>query len=127
MWTNLTCRCSVAGSHTTSGTLTLLFAHLLQNPEILNRVVEELDAVLNELEGSIVPVNGLEAKLPYTMACVNENFRINPVFTMPLPREVMMCDGADIAGHVVPQGVCAPQTCPTLSRTARMKFGQNFS
>ena len=95
---------SVAGSHTTSGTLTLLFAHLLQNRDILSKVVDELDISLEDVDAGLVPINGLEAKLPYTMACINENFRLNPVFTMPLPRKVNTPGGAEIAGRVIPEG-----------------------
>ncbi|KAK6197122.1 hypothetical protein LQW54_010917 [Pestalotiopsis sp. IQ-011] len=93
----------VAGSHTTSGTLTLLFAHLLQNPRTMALVVDELDRELQDVQVDVVPIEGLEATLPYTMACINENFRINPVFTMPLPREVMAPEGADIDGHIIPR------------------------
>lgn len=50
-------------------------------------------------------IEGLEQSLPYTMACLQENFRINPVFTMPLPRKVAIPGGMDIDGHAVPQNV----------------------
>ncbi|KAI4596307.1 hypothetical protein KJ359_005436 [Pestalotiopsis sp. 9143b] len=99
-WVPLPC---VAGSHTTSGTLTLLFAHLLQNPRIMALVVDELHRELQDVQTDVVPIEGLEARLPYTMACINENFRINPVFTMPLPREVMAPEGANIDGYIVPR------------------------
>jgi cytochrome P450 len=94
----------VAGAHTTSGTLTLLFSHLLQNPEILKRVEAEIDEQVSD-SGAPVSINGLEQKLPYFMACVNENFRINPVFTMTLPRVVIAPEGTEIDGHWVPRGV----------------------
>lgn len=48
---------------------------------------------------------GIESKLPYTMACIKENFRISAVFTMPLPRLVTDPKGVDISGCHVPQGV----------------------
>jgi Cytochrome P450 len=97
--------CSVAGSHTTSGTLTLLFSHLLQNPSILKNVVEELDNNLSNKVDVAYPVDGLERNLTYTMACIQENFRINPVFTMPLMRRVTAKEGIIIDGHFVPRGV----------------------
>lgn len=97
--------CRVAGSHTTSGTLTLLFAHLLQNPDILKKVAAEIDKELSGVTEDTVPLKGLEAKLPYTMACVNENFRMNPVFSMPLPRKVIAEEGHVIDGRVIPGGV----------------------
>ena len=96
---------SVAGSHTTSGTLTLLFSHILQNPKVLERVVSEVDAQLGDVTSTIVPVEGLEAKMEYLMACLNENFRMNSVFTMPLERRVTAPTGFDIEGHHIPKGV----------------------
>ena len=65
-------------------------------------MVEELDVNLGDLDAATVSMNGLESKLPYTMACINENFRINSVFTMPLERAAMAPNGAQIGGHSVP-------------------------
>ncbi|KAF2092698.1 cytochrome P450 [Rhizodiscina lignyota] len=99
----------VAGSHTTSGTLTLLFYHLLHNPNIYKRLVAELDHELPVLEaGSVYPYTGLENRLPFTMACIRENFRRTPVFTMPLTRNVTKAEGLEIDGQIIPQGTtCA--------------------
>ncbi|KIW99464.1 uncharacterized protein Z518_11203 [Rhinocladiella mackenziei CBS 650.93] len=94
----------VAGSHTTSGTLTLLFSHLLRNPAILEKVVAEIDTNVCTSFGEPVQITGLEQCLPYSMACINENFRINPAFTMPLPRTVTAPAGTEIDGHWVPKG-----------------------
>ncbi|KAK0381052.1 hypothetical protein CLIM01_01628 [Colletotrichum limetticola] len=94
----------VAGSHTTSGTLTLLFSHILQNPAVRTKVVEEVDAAVDDVGSAIVPIKDLEAKLPYVMACLDENFRMNSVFTMPLEREVTAKEGFEIEGYVAPKG-----------------------
>ncbi|KAL4790966.1 cytochrome P450 [Aspergillus venezuelensis] len=96
----------VAGSHSTAGTLTLLFWHLIQNPDILEKVQDEILATLGSLpsDRTSYPISGLEASLPYTMACVRENFRINPVFTMPLWRKVGYPGGLEIGQHHIPQG-----------------------
>ena len=51
------------------------------------------------------PIQGLETSLSYTMACVRENFRMNPVFTMPLWRRVGYPSGVNIGDHHVPEGV----------------------
>ncbi|PLB42242.1 cytochrome P450 [Aspergillus candidus] len=94
----------VAGSHSTSGTLTLLFWHLVQNPEIMKLMYEEIHTVLGPLREDQIayPITGLEASLRYTMACVRENFRLNPVFTMPLWRRVGYPTGVDIGEHHIP-------------------------
>ncbi|KAF2993660.1 hypothetical protein E8E13_000303 [Curvularia kusanoi] len=109
----------VAGSHTTSGTLTLLFAHLLRSPTIMQKVLQELDSKLDGhgTKSYPYPIAGLEDRLPYTMACIQENFRINPVFTMPLPREVTAAEGMSIDGHSIPKGYLALiMSCTTLKR-----------
>ncbi|KGO39078.1 Cytochrome P450, E-class, group I [Penicillium expansum] len=96
----------VAGSHSTSGTLTLLFWHLIHNPEICATVAAEVASTLQPLQDGDIsyPIKGLEASLPYTMACVRENFRLNPVFTMPLWRSVGSPSGARIGDFDVPCG-----------------------
>lgn len=69
--------------------------------------MEEVDEKLPPLSHGqdAFPVERLEATLVYIMACIKENFRINPVFTMPLTRRVLWKTGADIAGHRIPYGV----------------------
>ncbi|KAF9888040.1 hypothetical protein FE257_009304 [Aspergillus nanangensis] len=96
----------VAGSHSTTGTLTLLLWHLLHNPKIRERVQDEIQEVLGPLstEKKAYPIQGLEASLPYTMACVRENFRMNPVFTMPLWRRVNSPAGVQIGNVHIPHG-----------------------
>ena len=47
----------------------------------------------------------LEKNLGYEMACVRENFRISPVFTMALPRVITDPRGIDIDGFHVPYRV----------------------
>lgn len=99
--------CRVAGSHSTSGTLTLLLWHLVQNPEIMAVMKEEIIGTLGllHLDQISYPIQGLEASLRYTMACVRENFRINPVFTMPLWRRIGHPDGLQIGDTRIPHGV----------------------
>lgn len=68
-------------------------------------MTDEVDAQLGSITDDIVPVDDLERILPYMMACLNENFRMNSVFTMPLERKVVAKEGFMIEGHVVPEGV----------------------
>jgi cytochrome P450 len=56
-------------------------------------------------------VSQVETSLPYLRQCVRENFRITPVFTMPLARRVMNPDGVVIGGEHIPQGV-SPLSSP---------------
>lgn len=97
----------VAGAHTTSTTLTFLFYHLMQNTKAAAKLTDELCSVLPKYDagGKETSYSGLESKLPYTMACIRENFRITAVFNMPLPRLVTDCKGVTICGYHVPPGV----------------------
>lgn len=85
---------------------------------MLAAVQEEIRQNLGPLRDNQISyqIQGLEASLPYTMACVRENFRLNPVFTMPLWRRVGYPGGINIGDHYIPHGVssrvlsrCAPQ------------------
>lgn len=96
---------SVAGSHTTSATLTIIFYHLLKNQFVLAKIVKELDGLDHETNGDIYDFSGLEAKLPYTTACIREGFRIDPIGAFPTPRCVMNPEGLDVGGTRIPQGV----------------------
>lgn len=97
----------VAGTHTTSATLTLLFYHLLHSGDVYERLTEEIEQELPALDSSAAhPYTGLENKLPFTMACIRENFRCTPVFTMPLTRTVTKAEGMEIDGEFIPCGVC---------------------
>ncbi|OAL36936.1 hypothetical protein AYO20_03705 [Fonsecaea nubica] len=97
----------VAGAHTTSGTLTLLFYHLLHNKTATEKLTKEITECIplqNTAGDSLPAYAGLEAQLPYATACIRENFRMTPVFTMPLPRKVCDPEGAVIDGVYVPPG-----------------------
>jgi hypothetical protein len=59
---------------------------------------------LHEDEGAY-PVSAAESSLPYLKNCIKENFRVTPVFTMPLARRVLKPEGIIIAGNHIPYGV----------------------
>lgn len=85
------------------------------------RCVAEIDSKLPDLgiTQSAYPVTVAEASLPYLRNCVKENFRITPVFTMPLARRVMAPEGVTIAGQHIPRGVSSrpfPATLPQYLR-----------
>ncbi|TVY91232.1 Cytochrome P450 monooxygenase [Lachnellula willkommii] len=96
----------IAGTHTTSATTSLLFYHLLHAPEIMTECVAEIDKNLPPLrpDQSSYLVADVESSLPYLRQCIRENFRITPVFTMPLARRVMAPEGITIAGQHIPHG-----------------------
>ena len=104
------CCCRIAGTHTTSATVTLLFYNLLHNPDVLRSCVREIDDSLPPLgdDKLAYSVTEVENSLPYLRECVKENFRLTPVFTMPLERKVTDPEGIVVAGRHIVQGVRFP-------------------
>ncbi|KAF2020168.1 putative benzoate 4-monooxygenase cytochrome P450 [Aaosphaeria arxii CBS 175.79] len=96
----------IAGTHTTTATTALLFWNLLHNPKYMNECVKEIDARFHTLEDSqsAYSIAQVEGSLSFLRKCVKENFRITPVFTMPLERRVTAAEGVSISGHHFPQG-----------------------
>ncbi|KAF9894708.1 hypothetical protein FE257_006598 [Aspergillus nanangensis] len=93
-------------THTTSATTTLLFYHLLHNPRFMDKCVEEIDTNLPPLgpDQPAYSVAAVETALPFLRNCMRENFRITPVFTMPLARRVLDPSGITIANNYIPPG-----------------------
>lgn len=69
--------------------------------------ISELDGNLPALESNraAYPITEVEAALPYLRNCVKENFRLTPVFTMPLARRVTAPEGLTIDGNHFERGV----------------------
>ncbi|GCB25951.1 isotrichodermin C-15 hydroxylase [Aspergillus awamori] len=85
---------------TADNMLNALFYFLLQNPQCLKRLEEEVSCVgatVNELSDDRL------AKLPYLNACINETFRIAPAFNGGILQRVSC--GATVDGVYVPPGV----------------------
>ncbi|KAM0414643.1 hypothetical protein ACHAPT_013514 [Fusarium lateritium] len=97
----------IAGTHTTSATATLLFYNLLHNPDILQKCVQEIDEKLAPLgdDKAAYSVTEAENLLPFLRTCVRENFRLTPVFSMPLARRVTDPEGIVVAGRHIQQGM----------------------
>lgn len=100
-------RFRIAGTHTTSATTALLFYHLLHNENLMDQCVTEIDKRLPFLQPdeSAYSVADAEASLPFLRNCIKENFRITPVFTMPLARRVLKAEGVIINGNHIPINV----------------------
>lgn len=59
----------------------------------------------NNLNEGIYEFSGLEAKLPYTLACLREGFRVTPISAHLIPRLVASPEGLQIGDELIPQGV----------------------
>lgn len=67
-----------------------------------------------------------EASLPYLRKCIRENFRITPVFTMPLARRVMAPEGITIAGRHIKQGVSYRRMIGWIPLTMHTDLGRRL-
>ncbi|KAI1619965.1 cytochrome P450 [Exophiala viscosa] len=93
----------LAGSHTTSSSLTWIVWRLLRHPDILSRLVKELDDALLQCPRVAVPPHHYLEHLTYFNAVIKEGLRIDTAVPGSTPRYVPH-GGADISGHYLPGG-----------------------
>ena len=74
-----------AGFETTSSTLSTLCLNLSKNPAVLERLLEEVDEVVERFEG-MVDHNTI-SDMPYLEACIKEDLRLDG----PVARMDRMC------------------------------------
>ncbi|XP_038882511.1 cytochrome P450 81Q32-like [Benincasa hispida] len=88
----------LAGTDTSAVTIEWALAHLLNNPEVLKKARQELDAQIGEerlVEESDVP------KLPYLQGIISETLRLNPAAPMLVPH--LTSDDCTISGYEIPR------------------------
>ncbi|KAJ3543789.1 hypothetical protein NM208_g3390 [Fusarium decemcellulare] len=100
----------IAGSDSTSISISAVFYYLLQNPRVYRRLMEEIDSAhatgaLASSEGTtgagdVVSFTSAK-KLPYLDAVITESFRMHPAVGLLLER-VTPPQGAMICGRFVP-------------------------
>jgi cytochrome P450 len=94
----------VAGSDTTSTTLSGILYYLLKKPHTLAKLRDEIsDFQRNGLVSSPITFKESQA-MPYLQAVIKEAQRLHPATGLPLPR-VVPEGGATICGTFFPQGV----------------------
>lgn len=96
-----------AGSETTAISLAAVFYYLLRNPHCYVRLMEEIDAAVDDgriapREGGLVSWTDAQ-KLPYLDAVIKESFRLHPAAGLPLER-ITPPGGTQICGHHIPGG-----------------------
>ena len=113
----------LAGSDTTAIFLRTLFKNLLDYPESLRRLREELYGA--ESAGRLSsPVTWKESKeLPYLDACIKEAGRIHPPFGLPLER-VVPAGGQTICGRFLKGGTIVGVSGWVVHRDREI-FGQD--
>ncbi|KXH32538.1 cytochrome P450 oxidoreductase [Colletotrichum simmondsii] len=90
-----------AGSDTTAIAMNNVMYWLLKNPRCMEKLREEIDAVL-EPEEVVAPYDKVK-HLPYLRACLDESLRIVPPTTFGLPRRTPP-EGAYVLGDFIPGG-----------------------
>lgn len=103
----------VAGTDTTAAALTITFHHLLQQPEVYQKLQEEIRAIMPTLDSR--PTLEELDNLPFLNACVREGLRISSPSRFRMPRTVP--DGGwTFKGHYFP-----PKVRVTPPTTAQRK------
>jgi len=93
----------IAGSEATATAMSGITYHLLRNPSALQTITDEIRGAFSG-EAEIDFVN-TAARLPYTMACINEGMRIFPPGPTIPPRRTVEAGMTNIAGYHVPRWV----------------------
>ncbi|XP_035667221.1 cytochrome P450 2U1-like [Branchiostoma floridae] len=89
----------VAGSETTSTTLTWALLYMVLYPEVQQKVQEEIDSVVGPDTALSITQR---SQLPYTEAVITEVMRIKPVAPMSLPHATSK--NANLFGYDIPEG-----------------------
>ncbi|KAK1856650.1 hypothetical protein CCHR01_00620 [Colletotrichum chrysophilum] len=99
-----TCMTNIgAGSDTTSISLCAILYDLITNPNVLDKLRQEIDATFAELgDPEFIPFKAAQA-LCYLQACVKESLRLHPATGLPLAR-VVPTGGSTLAGTHFPEG-----------------------
>ena len=102
----------VGGTETTSTTLEWVVAKLMQHPEAMKRVEEEMDTVIG-LDKGIESESQL-LKLQYLEAVIKETLRLHP----PLPFLVPHCpsQSSSVGGYTIPKGAQVLLNVLTIQR-----------
>jgi sterol 14-demethylase len=88
-----------AGHHTTSTTASWLIIELLRNPEVMARVIDEMDA-LAEANGGTITYQDLR-EVPWLESSIKETLRLHPPLILLLR---MVMEPLDVEGFHIPAG-----------------------
>ncbi|KAI8324390.1 cytochrome P450 [Martensiomyces pterosporus] len=104
----------VAGTDTTSNTLSWTVMYLMHYPEVYNRLRREIRSKFPDLS---VPIRYADAKneVPYLTAVIYESMRMNPSVSGRLPRTVPT-EGITLQGYHIPSSV---QLCMSFAACHR--------
>jgi cytochrome P450 len=93
----------VAGSDTTSTSLSATLFYLLNNPSCLRQLTEEIRSTFDGMDIENIRSGSLLGSCIYLRACIDEAMRLSPPVPGHLPREVQL-GGMIIDGYSIPAG-----------------------
>ena len=89
----------IGGTETTSNTIEFAMAHIINEPEVMRRVQEELDCVVGK--NSTVEDSHIE-KLPYLLAVMKETLRLHPILPLLFPH--CPSEATIVEHYTIPKG-----------------------
>ncbi|XP_027334960.1 geraniol 8-hydroxylase-like [Abrus precatorius] len=89
----------VGGSDTSSNTIEFAMAEMMDKPEVMKRVQEELEAVVGR--DSMVEESHIN-KLPYLQAVMKETLRLHPALPLLVPH--CPSETTTVGGYTIPKG-----------------------
>jgi cytochrome P450 len=95
----------VAGSDTTSLSISAIVYYLLRDEKRLAKLRDEIADFQRRGQLSAVPVFQEAQQMPYLQAVIKEAMRMHPAAGLPMER-VVPEGGMDICGQFFPEGVC---------------------
>ncbi|KAJ1720335.1 hypothetical protein LPJ53_005029 [Coemansia erecta] len=93
----------IAGTDTTSLTLSWTIHYLMLYPRVYNKAVTEVRTAFPPAADHTISYAEAKASLPYVEACIYESMRIQAVSGVPLPR-IVPKGGATFQGYFLPEG-----------------------
>lgn len=89
----------VGGTDTSSNTIEFAMAEIMQKPEVLKRVQEELESVVGK--ENVVEESHIQ-KLPYLQAVMKETLRLHPALPLLVPH--CPSESCCVGGYTIPKG-----------------------
>ncbi|XP_015896565.2 flavonoid 3'-monooxygenase CYP75B137 [Ziziphus jujuba] len=89
----------VGGSDTSSNTIEFAMAEIMNQPELMNKIQQELEDVVGE--NNLVEESHIY-KLPYLQAAVKETLRLHPALPLLIPH--CPSETCTVGGYTIPKG-----------------------
>lgn len=94
----------LAGADTTGTAFQAAMLHILSNPTVYEKMMEEIDEATRSNSLSLMPqYEEVTAHCPYFIACIKESMRLNPSAPNIFPR-LAPKGGLELFGKFVPEG-----------------------